>query len=72
MFTQILKGEKVSKERVLQILLSNFEKNVHTRPDNIIFFMNGAFVSAVILFTNIVKESVLSFQNKFSVYLNCT
>ena len=26
MFTQILKGEKVSKERVLQILLSNFEK----------------------------------------------
>ena len=73
MFTQILKGEKVSKERALQILARNFEeKNVHTRPDNIIFFMNGAFVSAVILFTNIVKESVLSFQNKFSVYLNCT
>ena len=73
MFTHILKGEKVSKERALQILPSNFEKkNVHTRPDNIIFFMNGAFVSAVILFTNIVKESVLSFQNKFSVYLNCT
>ena len=26
MFTQILKGEKVSKERALQILARNFEK----------------------------------------------
>ena len=44
MFTQILKSEKVSKERALQILARNFEeKNVHTRPYIIIFFMNGSF-----------------------------
>ena len=62
MFTQILKGEKVSKERALQILPTNFEKkNVHSRPDIIIFFMNGSFGSSDILFTNIVKENVLSF-----------
>ena len=61
MFTQILKGEKVSKERVLQILPSNIEKKVHTRPYIIIFFMNGSFGSSDILFTNIVKENVLSF-----------
>ena len=61
MFTQILKGEKVSKERALQILARNFEKNVHTRPYIIIFFMNGSFGSSDILFTNIVKDNVLSF-----------
>ena len=62
MFTQILKGEKVSKKRALQILARNFEeKNVLTRPYIIIFFMNGSFGSSDILFTNIVKENVLSF-----------
>ena len=73
MFTQILKGEKVSKERALQILARNFEKkNVLTRPYIIIFFMNGSFGSSDTLFTNIVKENVLSFSNILSVYLNCT
>ena len=61
MFTQILKGEKVSKERALQILPSDFEKYVHTRPDIIIFIMNDAFGSADKLFTNIVNDNDLPF-----------